>query len=86
MLRICAETRILLMGFFRATDIMIHVPSLLLARHSPVAALAEKSDPCKAEPQGSTALSADAKGVECAATITNKRDTKPNRSSSIFNV
>ena len=31
---------------------MIHVPSLFLARHSPVAALAERSDRCKAKPLG----------------------------------
>jgi hypothetical protein len=43
--------RILLIGFFRATDIMIHVPSLFLAKHSLVAALAERTDHCKAEPQ-----------------------------------
>jgi len=38
---------------------MIHVPSLFLARHSPVAALAERSDRCKARPR--LCLSAHAK-------------------------
>src|SRR5437762_12618732 len=56
MLSVCSETRILLIGFFRATDIMIQGPSLFLARHSPVAALAERSDRCKAEPRGSAAF------------------------------
>src|ERR1700730_19414553 len=56
MLSVCPETRSLLIGFFRAIDIMIHVPSLFLARHSPVAALAERRDRCKAERQGSSAF------------------------------
>jgi hypothetical protein len=35
---------------------MIHVPSLFLAKHSPVTALAERRDRCKAEPHGSGAF------------------------------
>src|SRR6266403_4099754 len=31
-------------------------PSFFLARHSPIAALAERRDRCKAEPQGSAAV------------------------------
>src|SRR2546421_6411751 len=54
--RVFPETRILLIGFFRATEIMIHVPVFVLARHCPVAALAERKDRCKAEPQGSAAV------------------------------
>jgi hypothetical protein len=40
---------------------MIHVPPLFLAKHSPVTALAERTDRCKAaEPYGSATFSADA--------------------------
>ena len=38
---------------------MIHVPSLFLAKHSPVTALAERTDRCKAEPQDRVRFSAD---------------------------
>ena len=37
---------------------MIHVPSLFLAKHSPVTALAERTDRCKAEPQDRVRFSA----------------------------
>jgi hypothetical protein len=39
---------------------MIDVPSLFLARHSLSAALAERRDRCKAEPQDRVRFSADA--------------------------
>ena len=58
---VCPETRNLLIGFFRAIDIMIHVPFLCLARHSPIEALAEKRDRCKAKRYAAAALSAHAK-------------------------
>ena len=60
MLSVCSETRILLIGFFRATDIMTQVSCWFLARHSPVAALAERSDRCKAEPQDRLPFSTNA--------------------------
>ena len=39
---------------------MIHVPSLLLAKHSPVTALAETTYCCKPEPHDQARLSAEA--------------------------
>jgi hypothetical protein len=37
---------------------MIHVPSLFLAKHSPITVLAERTDRCKAEPQDRVRFSA----------------------------
>jgi hypothetical protein len=42
---------------------MIHVPSLFLAKHSPVTALAERTYRCKPEPHDQARLSADAETI-----------------------